>query len=87
MNMVDSDALYVGTNYHPHDWPAERWEKDLALMKEAGFNVIRTAHLAWDSIEPADGRFSFDWLDTVMDLCSKNGIGVLLDIPTRPAPV
>jgi beta-galactosidase len=85
--MLDSGKFYVGTNYHPHDWSPKRWEKDIGLMKEAGFNVIRAAHLAWDSIEPADGQFSFAWLDTVMDLCQKNDIGVLLDIPTRPAPV
>lgn len=27
-------ALYTGTNYHPHDWTPERWEKDIALMKK-----------------------------------------------------
>ena len=33
-------ALYVGTNYHPHDWTPERWKKDIALMKEAGFQAV-----------------------------------------------
>ena len=34
-------SLYIGTNYHPHDWPKERWEKDFQLMKEAGFDTVR----------------------------------------------
>ena len=35
-------ALYVGANYHPHDWARERWEKDIALMKtETGKTSIK----------------------------------------------
>lgn len=48
-------SLYIGTNYHPHDWPKERWEKDFQLMKEAGFDTVRLGHLCWDSYEPEDG--------------------------------
>ena len=29
-NGVNKMSLYIGTNYHPHDWPKERWEKDEA---------------------------------------------------------
>ncbi len=80
-------ALYVGTNYHPHDWQPERWEKDIALMKEAGFQVVRLGHLCWDSYEPEDGRYTFEWFDTVMDLFYEAGIRVFLDVSMRPAPV
>ena len=27
-------ALYIGANYHPHDWSRERWKIDIQLMKE-----------------------------------------------------
>ena len=33
-------TLYIGTNYHPHDWPREQWEKDFARMKEAGVGIV-----------------------------------------------
>jgi len=78
--------IYVGTNYHPHDWPRERWPQDIALMKEAGFNIVRLGHLCWDSFEPSEGFYSFDWFDEVMDLFAEAKIKVILDIATRPAP-
>lgn len=80
-------ALYVGTNYHPHDWSEERWKIDIKLMKEAGFTTVRLGHLCWDSYEPEDGVYTFEWFDKVMDLFAAAGIGVLLDVSVRPAPV
>lgn len=80
-------ALYIGTNYHPHDWSRERWEKDIQLMKEAGFNTVRLGHLCWDSYEPEDGRYTFEWFDEVMDGFEAAGIKVFLDVSVRPAPV
>lgn len=79
-------ALYIGANYHPHDWDEERWEIDIQMMKEAGFNTVRVGHLAWDSFEPDEGVYTFEWFDKVMDMFHEAGIGVILDIPMRPAP-
>lgn len=80
-------SLYIGTNYHPHDWPRERWSEDIRLMKEAGLDTVRMGHLAWDSFEPQDGIYTFEWFDEVMDLFHQAGIRVVLDISLRPAPV
>ncbi|MFF3494731.1 beta-galactosidase [Streptomyces sp. NPDC002795] len=79
--------LYVGANYHPHDSDPHQWARDIHLMKEAGFTVVRLGHLAWDSFEPADARFEFTWFDHVMDLMHDAGIEVILDIAVRPAPI
>lgn len=78
--------IFVGTNYHPHDWPRERWPEDIRLMKESGFNLVRLGHLCWDSFEPSEGNYSFAWFDEVMDLFADAGFKVVLDIATRPAP-
>ncbi len=86
-NGIEKDRLYIGANYHPHDWPADRWPVDLSQMREAGFNVIRLGHLCWDSFEPEDGVYDFAWFDRVMDLCAEYGLGVVLDVSMRPAPV
>ena len=45
-------SLYIGANYHPHDWPRERWPIDVEMMKKAGFTTVRLGHLCWDSFEP-----------------------------------
>lgn len=83
-----AQELYVGANYHPHDDKnVEKIKRDIRLMKEAGFNVTRLGHLAWDSYEPSDGVFDFVWFDEVMDMMHEAGIKVILDIATRPAPI
>jgi len=85
---VNAQQLYVGANYHPHDDKnPEKIKKDIELMKAAGLNVVRLGHLAWDSYEPADGQFDFEWFDAVMDDLNKAGIKVILDIAIRPAPI
>lgn len=83
----NAQKLYVGANYHPHDVPPEQWARDIHLMKEAGFNVVRLSPLAWDSFEPSDGQFQFGWADQVMDMLHEAGIKVILDISVRPAPI
>ena len=78
--------IYIGANYHPHDWPRERWPVDIQLMKKSGFNLVRLGHLCWDSFEPSEGEFTFEWFDEVMELFAEAGVKVVLDIATRPAP-
>lgn len=80
--------LYVGANYHPHDdKDPGKIKKDIQLMKAAGLNVVRLGHLAWDSYEPSEGNFDFNWFDKVMDQLNEAGIKVILDIAIRPAPI
>ena len=86
--ILNAQELYVGANYHPHDDKnPEKIKSDIHLMKAAGFNVVRMGHLAWDSYEPSEGKFDFEWFDTVMDMMNKAGIKVILDIAIRPAPI
>ena len=85
---VMAQQLYVGVNYHPHDDKnPEKIARDIRLMKEAGFNITRLGHLAWDSFEPSDGMFDFEWFDKVMDSMAEAGIKVILDLAVRPAPI
>ncbi len=85
---LNAQELYVGANYHPHDnKQPEKIKNDIQLMKDAGLNVVRMGHLAWDSYEPSDGKFDFKWFDNVMDMMNEAGIKVILDIAIRPAPI
>ena len=79
--------LFVGTCYQPIDRTPEQIDQDIAIMKRAGFNVVRMGDLSWDSFEPAQGDFSFAWFDKIMDKMYANGIRVILDIPGTPAPI
>ena len=79
--------LFVGTCYQPVDRSPEEIDGDIAIMKRAGFNVVRMGDLSWDSFEPSQGKFEFAWFDSIMDKMHAAGIRVILDIPGLPAPI
>ena len=86
-NWPGPGQLFVGTCYQPVDRTPEEIDHDIAIMKRAGFNVVRMGDLSWDSFEPEQGKFTFDWFDSVMDKMHAAGIRVILDIPGLPAPI
>src|SRR6516162_6740806 len=57
------NALLIGTDWYPEQWPEERWETELRMIEEAHLNVARLAEFAWSKMEPAEGSFQFDWLE------------------------
>ena len=79
--------LFVGTNYQPVDRSREQIKRDIALMKNAGFKVVRMGDLSWDYFEPAEGQFDFKTPDWIMDQMHAAGIEVILDIAGLPAPL
>jgi len=66
--------LYVGTCYQPVDRSPEQITGDIALMKQAGFKVVRMGDLAWDAFEPAEGKFDFKLFDWIMDQMRRDGL-------------
>ncbi|MFA6549251.1 MAG: beta-galactosidase, partial [Candidatus Margulisiibacteriota bacterium] len=75
-----------GVTFYPDQWPENVWEENFKRIKAAGFNIIRFGEMAWDWMEPEEGKFSFAELDRAMDLCHKHGIKVLLGIPVSQVP-
>jgi len=86
-NWPGPGQLFVGTCYQPIDRTPAQVDNDIAIMKHAGFNVVRMGDLSWDSFEPSQGTFDFEWFDKIMDKMQANGIRVILDIPGSPAPI
>jgi len=86
-NWPGPGQLFVGTCYQPIDRKPEEIDHDIAIMKHAGFNVVRIGDLSWDSFEPSHGKFNFEWWDEVVAKMHANGIRVILDIPGSPAPI
>ena len=79
--------LFVGACYQPIDRSPEQIDQDIAIMKRAGFNVVRMGDLSWDSFEPSQDKFTFEWFDSIMDKMQAAGIRVIPDIPGLPAPI
>ena len=79
--------LFVGACYQPIDRSPEQIRQDIAIMKAAGLQMVRMGDLSWDSFEPQEGHFTFEWFDRVLDQMQAAGIKVILDIPGEPAPI
>ncbi|WBQ03654.1 beta-galactosidase [Kribbella sp. CA-293567] len=78
--------LYFGGDYNPEQWSPEVWKEDVALMRQAGVNLVTVGVFAWSSLEPEPGRYEFGWLDQVMDLLHEGGVQVDLATPTASPP-
>ena len=77
--------LYGAAYYHEY-MPSERLDKDVQMMKAAGFNVVRLGESTWSLWEPEDGRFEYAWMDRVIDAMGKGGIKVIMGTPTYSIP-
>jgi beta-galactosidase len=72
--------------YMPADLQPGRLEKDVALMKAAGFTVVRMGESTWSLWEPSDNRFEYAWMDRAVDAMGKAGIKVIMGTPTYSIP-
>ncbi|MGN6325749.1 beta-galactosidase [Pseudolysinimonas sp.] len=81
-----SGVLY-GAAYYAEYQPVDRTERDLDLMQEAGFTVIRVGESVWSTWEPREGDFDLEWLLPVLDGAHARGIGVILGMPTYAVPM
>jgi beta-galactosidase len=79
--------LFVGTCYQPVDRSPEQIRQDIALMKQAGFRMVRMGDLSWDAFERSEGKFEFAWFDDILKQMNQAGIKVVLDIGGSPAPI
>jgi beta-galactosidase len=85
--MESSQKVRLGSSYYPERWDRQRWPIDADLMKELGFDFIRTGEFAWSKLEPADGQFAFEWMDDAIELFANQGIKTILCTPTAsPMP-
>lgn len=82
----DVDGLLFGADYNPEQWPERVWSEDVALMREAGVNLVSLGIFSWALLEPTEGVYDFGWLDRVLDLLHEGGIAVDLATATSAPP-
>jgi beta-galactosidase len=91
---TNQPTILYGAAYYNEYMPAEsepalrpaRLEKDVAMMKEAGINIVRMGESTWSLWEPEDGHFEYAWMDRVVDAMGKAGIKVIMGTPTYSVP-
>lgn len=85
--ILPSKQIAYGGDWNPDQWPAEKVAEDIALMREAGVNLVTLAVFSWAKLEPRPGAYDFAWLRDVMDQCANAGIYVDLATATAAPPV
>jgi len=82
----EKDMMTVGVYYYPEAWPRGQWGRDLANMKRFGFEFVHMGEFAWAFMEPEEGRFDFEWLETNVRLAAEQGLKVVLCTPSATPP-
>lgn len=64
-----------GGDYNPDQWieTPEIWDEDMRLQKLAGCNCFSVGIFSWAMLEPEEGVFNFEFLDSIIDKIYKNG--------------
>jgi beta-galactosidase len=78
--------LWHGGDYNPEQWSREVWTEDFRLMQQAGITAATVGVFSWVSLQPAEDRFTFDWLDEIIDGLHTHGIKVILATPSAAQP-
>jgi beta-galactosidase len=78
--------IAFGGDYNPEQWPEEVWHEDVALMREAGVNLVTVGVFSWARLQPTPDTWDFGWLDRVLDLLHEGGIAVDLATATASPP-
>lgn len=81
-------GLLHGADYNPEQWldTPDVLIRDVEMMKEARCNVMSVGIFSWSALEPEEGRYTFDWMDQVLDRLHENGIFVYLATPSGARP-
>lgn len=83
----DKNLMTVGIYYYPEHWSPSQWERDIKQISAMGFEFIHMAEFAWAQMEPEEGKYTFEWLDRVIDLAGKHNLKVVLCTPSATPPV
>ncbi|GGL02140.1 beta-galactosidase [Mangrovihabitans endophyticus] len=78
--------MFYGGDYNPEQWPERVQDEDMALMRAAGITAVTVGVFSWSWLEPAPGRYEFDWLDRVLDRLAAHRIAAVLATPTASPP-
>ncbi|GKX65788.1 beta-galactosidase [Inconstantimicrobium mannanitabidum] len=81
-------GLLHGGDYNPDQWLdyPEILKEDVRLLKLANCNCVSINIFGWSAIEPEEGRYTFEWLDKIMDDMAANNVHVILATPSGARP-
>jgi beta-galactosidase len=82
----EHDGIAFGCDYNPEQWTPDVWDEDIALMGEAGVDLVAINIFGWSHLEPRRGEYDFRALDDVIGRLHAAGIRVNLGTGTASPP-
>lgn len=82
----EHDGIAFGCDYNPEQWTPDVWDEDIALMREAGVDLVAINIFGWAHIEPRAGEFDFARLDDIIERLHAAGIRINLGTGTASTP-
>ena len=92
-------AVGIEDTFVPHGFPGHRaldeyeltqhyrfWSEDLGLAADSGATAIRYG-FPWYRLNPAPGRFVWDWADRVVDRLDELGLEAIVDLVHYGTPL
>ena len=83
---LPADRILFGAAFYDEYRVAGSLERDLDLMVDAAFTVIRVGESTWATWEPKPGEYDLEWMLPVLDGAHARGISVVLGTPTYAVP-
>ena len=82
--MKIQNVMWHGGDYNPDQWRDEPGviDEDFRLFEKARINSASVGIFAWTALEPEEGRFTFDWLDDIMERAARQGMAIVLATPS-----
>lgn len=82
----EHDGIAFGCDYNPEQWTPDVWDEDIALMRDAGVDLVAINIFGWAHIEPRAGEYDFARLDDIISRLHAAGIRVNLGTGTASTP-
>ncbi len=79
-------GIAFGCDYNPEQWEPAVWHEDVALMREAGVDLVAINVFGWAALQGPDGAVDFAALDEVIELLHASGIRINLGTGTASPP-
>lgn len=87
---TNAERILFGAAYYdeytPESAGADRLDRDMEMMVEAGFTTIRIAEFTWGTWNPAPGVFDFTHVDRAIEAAAAHGLDVIIGTPTAAVP-
>jgi beta-galactosidase len=82
------EHMLHGGDYNPDQWidTPEIWDEDMRLMNLSYSNAMSVCIFSWSRLEPEEGKFEFEWLDTIMDKLAKEKAYAVMATPSGSKP-